>query len=221
MEIVGLLGYIGSGKGTVADRLVKNHGYHKINFADTLKDVTSIIFGWDRALLEGDTKESRAFRDKVDAYWSKKYNREITPRKVLQDLGTEVFRETFDANIWINCLEKKILDCGHDKIVVSDTRFPNECEFIKNMSGGVLMSVWSNDLPEFHEKLLETRGMTTEDYNSYMKYHLGYVPHASETAWVLPYGDTTAKIGNFGSLDDLYTTVDSVSSLIQFNLENS
>ena len=53
--IIGICGLIGSGKGTVADVLV-DQGFTKVSFADKLKDGVSTIFGWDRAMLEGDTR---------------------------------------------------------------------------------------------------------------------------------------------------------------------
>ena len=42
--IIGLVGYIGSGKGTVGDILVRDHQYYKFAFADALKDAVSQIF---------------------------------------------------------------------------------------------------------------------------------------------------------------------------------
>ena len=56
--IIGICGLIGSGKGTVADILVERN-YKKISFADKLKDGVAEVFGWDRAMLEGDTDSSR------------------------------------------------------------------------------------------------------------------------------------------------------------------
>jgi hypothetical protein len=70
--IVGLVGFIGSGKGTVADIMTTEHGFSKESFAGGVKDAASVIFGWDRKLLEGDTEESRAWRETPDEYWSEK-----------------------------------------------------------------------------------------------------------------------------------------------------
>ena len=62
--IIGICGLIGSGKGTVADVLVDEHGFQKISFADKLKDAVSVLFDWDRDMLEGETSESRFWREK-------------------------------------------------------------------------------------------------------------------------------------------------------------
>ena len=75
--IIGLIGFIGSGKGTAADILVKNHYFNKLSFADAVKDATSAIFGWPRHLLEGDTDESRAWREQKDERWSERVGYDI------------------------------------------------------------------------------------------------------------------------------------------------
>jgi len=50
--IIGLVGFIGAGKGTVADILVEKHGFIKESFANSVKDAVSVIFGWDRTFLK-------------------------------------------------------------------------------------------------------------------------------------------------------------------------
>ena len=127
--IIGLVGYIGSGKGTVGDILVREHGYYKFAFADALKDAVSQIFVWPRGLLEGDSNASRAFRERVDPWWSHKFGYEVTPRLILQKFGTEACRHGIADNIWIAALEKRIQ--GYDDVVISDCRFPNEIDFIQ------------------------------------------------------------------------------------------
>ena len=51
--LIGILGRIDSGKGTVADELVNTYGFRQDSFAATLKDVTAVLFNWNRAMLEG------------------------------------------------------------------------------------------------------------------------------------------------------------------------
>lgn len=134
--IIGLVGYIGSGKGTVGDILVRDHQYTKFAFADALKDATSTIFMWPRGLLEGDSNASRTFREKVDPWWSMKLGYEVTPRLILQKMGTEACRHGIADNIWIAALEKRIQ--GYDNVVISDCRFPNEIDFIRSVGGAVI-----------------------------------------------------------------------------------
>ena len=134
--LIGLVGLIGSGKDTVADFLVKDHGFKRDSFAKSLKDAVSAIFGWDRQLLEGATQESRMWRERIDPYWSNKMNRTITPRYVLQYWGTEIMRGCFHDNIWIDSFISRY-DGG--KIVISDTRFINEISTIRQLKGKVVL----------------------------------------------------------------------------------
>ena len=96
--IIGLVGWIGSGKNTVADILATQHSYKKDSFAAPLKDATANIFNWPRKTLEGDTDHSRHFRECVDPYWANKLQiKNFTPRLALQIVGTELFREHFPS----------------------------------------------------------------------------------------------------------------------------
>ena len=108
MNTIGLLGNIGSGKNTVAKYLATK-GCVPTSFAGPLKDLCASIFGWERSLLEGETEESRQFRESVDLYWSKQLSiPEFTPRLALQLIGTDVMRNHFHENIWINSLEYRV-----------------------------------------------------------------------------------------------------------------
>lgn len=141
-NIIGICGLIGAGKGSVADILQNNHNFTKISFADSLKDAVSAVFGWDRALLEGDTAESRAWREQTDPWWAGRLGyADLTPRWVLQMWGTEVCREGFHKDIWIASMERKIHQAiandANQHIVIPDTRFPNEIDMIQRMDGQV------------------------------------------------------------------------------------
>ena len=135
--IVGICGLIGSGKGTVADILVKDYGFTKISFADKLKDAVAETFGWSRHLLEGDTDESRQFREQVDQFWTKETGRTITPRIVLQEFGTDCMRNGFYDGIWVSMVKKQLLDNPTTNFVIPDTRFPNEINVLQELGGEV------------------------------------------------------------------------------------
>lgn len=136
--IIGLLGFAGSGKGTVGEILIEDYGYHQLAFADSLKDAVSVIFDWDRKLLEGDTEVSRAFREKPDDFWSARFGREITPRIILQQVGTEAMRDVIDDGIWIHSLERKISQMKDANVVITDVRFPNEIDLIRKLGGKII-----------------------------------------------------------------------------------
>ena len=161
--IIGLVGYIGSGKGTVGDILVRDHQYTKFAFADALKDATATIFTWPRGLLEGDSNASRAFRERVDPWWSNKLGYEVTPRLILQKMGTEACRHGIADNIWIAALEKRMQ--GYDDVVISDCRFPNEIDFIRS-AGGVIVRVKRGEDPSPEE--LSKLHISETAWNSYL-----------------------------------------------------
>jgi len=151
-RIIGLIGLIGSGKSTVGDRLKNPHGYQQESFARSLKDAVANIFGWPRHLLEGDTQESREWREKEDPWWTEALDmgRPITPRWVLQYWGTEVGREHFHQNIWIRSLEHRILNAPDQKFVIADARFQNELDMVKSL-GGELWRIKRGPEPEWWE----------------------------------------------------------------------
>ena len=132
-KIISVSGLIGSGKDTVADFLVHDCGYKRESFAGTLKDAVAAIFGWDREMLEGKTETARANRETVDKWWAERLNMpHLTPRWVLQNFGTEVCRRGFHDDIWIASLERKLDSFKDEKIVISDARFINELDLLKN-----------------------------------------------------------------------------------------
>ncbi len=145
-EIIGIVGFLGSGKNTVGDYLIKQYDYTRDSFAGPLKDAVSVVFGWDRELLEGETKESRAWRDQPDEWWEERLewnkhplnymNKRFTPRLALQLWGTDVLRVGFFNDIWIASLEYRLK--GASRIVVTDCRFPNEIKTIRKMGGKVI-----------------------------------------------------------------------------------
>lgn len=179
MKLVGILGLIGSGKSTAGDVLEQEFDYVKLSFAGILKDGTSSLFGWPRNLLEGDTKESREFREIEDSYWTKALGRTITPRIILQEMGTEVIRNSFHKDFWIHALKQSILNGskGPGPFVISDCRFENEMNFIKE-NGGILIRVKRGPDPEWFDaaRLQNLNIHTTEIIN---------IPvHDSEWKWI-------------------------------------
>ncbi|CAB4124340.1 hypothetical protein UFOVP49_178 [uncultured Caudovirales phage] len=177
--IIGLVGFIGEGKGTIADTLVEHHGFIKESFASGVKDATSAVFGWDRALLEGDTDESRAFREQPDTFWSDKFGKEFTPRLALQLMGTEAGRDVFDKNIWIYSLIKRTQNNPDKNYVIADVRFPNEIDAIREL-GGKVIRIKRRPNPEWYELAFNTN--TKKDYYGMAAAYPDV--HYSEWAWI-------------------------------------
>ena len=204
--IIGVCGFIGSGKDTVADYLVNLHHFRRESFANTLKDAVSAVFGWDRTMLEGRTKQAREWREQVDAWWAERLGiPHLTPRWILQNWGTEVCRKNFHDDIWIASLENK-LRASTDDIVISDCRFPNEIAAIKKAGGRVVRVVRGAE-PEWYQLAVSRNrgpnGNSSWALSGRKLEQLGI--HASETAWVGTRFD--AVLDNNGTLEDLYQQV--------------
>jgi hypothetical protein len=198
--IIGFVGFIGSGKDTAADYLVNFHGFRRDSFANTLKDAVAAVFGWDRTLLEGRTKEAREWREQVDPWWAERLNMPtLTPRWVLQYWGTEVCRQGFHDDIWIASVENKLRKTK-DNIVISDVRFPNEIKAIHE-AGGKVVRVKRGSEPHWYDIAVQAnRGV-----DSAAKWLKEEGIHASETAWVG--GKIDVVIENDSSIDDLFKAI--------------
>jgi hypothetical protein len=214
--IIGVCGFIGSGKDTIADYLTNFHGFRRESFANTLKDSVSAVFGWDRTMLEGRTASAREWREQVDPWWAERLNMpNLTPRWVLQYWGTEVCRKGFHDDIWIAALENK-LRSSKDDIVISDCRFPNEIKSIR-AAGGIVIRVKRGEDPVWYKDACDVNAGDKCLNYSRAKSRLDELGvHASETAWCGTKFDAT--LDNNGSIDDLYAEV---KDLVQDHLVSS
>jgi hypothetical protein len=203
--IIGFVGFIGSGKDTAADYLVNFHGFRRDSFANTLKDAVAAVFGWDRVLLEGRTKEAREWREQVDSWWAERLGKpNLTPRWILQYWGTEVCRSGFHDDIWIASLENKMRKTT-DNIVISDVRFPNEIKAIHN-AGGRVVRIKRGDDPEWYQDALNMNAGPQNMSWAISKMRMEQRKiHASETAWVG--GAIDHIVSNDGTIDDLFSQI--------------
>ena len=208
-RIISISGLIGSGKDTVADYLITHHSYKKMSFASSLKDAAAAVFGWDRKLVEGDTPEGRVWRETIDEWWAKRLKiPKLTPRWVLQQWGTEVFRRHFHDDMWVASLEYQLRhNTGH--VVITDCRFKNELKMIKAV-GGISIRVERGVRPEWYDHAVA--------YNKGPDGNAGWAigksildrhhVHASEYSGVgLKYAH---MIRNDGSLEELYQRVEDI-----------
>ena len=176
--IVGVVGFISSGKGTVGSILESKYAFKAESFAKPLKDACASIFGWDRELLEGGTKESREWREKEDVYWSSVLKKPgFSPRLALQLMGTEAGRQVFGTDLWTaSCINR----CKGGDYVVTDTRFRNEIATIKDV-GGIVVRVKRGEEPAWYNDAL-----WQPSYELLVEMMTKHHPevHQSEWAWV-------------------------------------
>lgn len=212
--IVSVTGFIGSGKDTVANYLIENYGYTQLSFAGTVKDVVAVLFGWDRDMLEGKTKESREARNEIDEWWATRLGiPDFCPRKALTLIGTDTLRNHFNDKIWIYSVEKKLSKIS-DNVVISDARYQNELNMLKSI-GAKSFCIERGQWPEWYESALKYN-KASDIEKSYLNYswkHFTSKPnvinsniHSSEYDWIGYKFDHT--LWNDKTLEHLYKQID-------------
>lgn len=192
--LVGLVGFIGSGKGSVGEMFAHYSGFTQDSFAAPLKDAVAAIFGWDRSNLEGATPASRLWREIADEFWSLKFGKPFSPRMALQLMGTEAGRNVFHQDLWVVSLINRA-NQRTGSTIVTDVRFKNEIAAIQK-ADGIIIRVRRGPDPEWF--------LVAEDANNgdpraidYMK-QLGI--HQSEWDWIgspinhTIYNDSTLEV---------------------------
>lgn len=132
LECIGLSGWARAGKDTAADYLVEKHGYTKMSFASPMKEALYRL----NPRITVDNVVNTALRVGVDAYgWDdlKEHGPEV--RGLLQRFGTEVGRNMFGEDFWVDASLRSIPDGS--KVVFADVRFPNEADTIRELGGKV------------------------------------------------------------------------------------
>lgn len=166
-----------SGKSTVAEYLVKQHGFTRVAFADSLKSMARVFLSSYAAsndeldrMMSGDLKETEV------------PGLGFSPRHVMQTLGTEWGRNSLHADVWVDSainLAKLQMEVSGKSVVIDDLRFPNEYRAVREI--GEAWMVFRSDAAK----------PTTK--------------HPSEGQ--LDYVEFNRVIFNNGSLSDLYRYV--------------
>jgi len=128
--LVGICGKAGAGKDTIGDYVVDKYGFKHIALADPIKRLVKDVFA-----LDDHTVYDRVAREQQLEQWDG-----WSVRKLLQFIGTELFRENIDDAIWVKSLWYKIRD-SKDNYVVTDVRFPNELKFFEDNGGKDFVSI--------------------------------------------------------------------------------
>ena len=168
------------------DRDLYDSDWEIKKFADKLKDIVCLLLNVDRKTLE-----DREFKEKElgpewdriiasdgkiylpDEYPDLEYSK-LTPRLLLQLLGTEAGRNLIHPSIWVNALMSEYFtdfkdESKNSNFIITDTRFPNELKAVKDR-GGITIRVNRNP---------EGKWIDKQEWDLHTK---GIVPHESETA---------------------------------------
>lgn len=130
MNIIGITGPAGAGKDTVAAHLTRAYGFRRLAFADPIYEGLAAILG-----ISEDVLRSREGKEKELALLG------VSPRRLLQTLGTEWGRNTVAADFWLKLVDFRMagMPVGTN-VVIPDVRFQNELDFI-HARGGTVFSV--------------------------------------------------------------------------------
>lgn len=146
--IIGFTGLIGAGKDTAAGMIRQmDASYETKSFADRLKDMTAALFGWNRAALQGDTPQSRAWREEKDDALSHLFQRTITPRNQLQHLGFSM-KAVLHPDVWALFLKDEIMRKNLKNVLITDVRSRGEIEMVRSL-GGLIVRVQRGPLPDW------------------------------------------------------------------------
>lgn len=124
--IIGLCGGIGSGKSTAGKYLAVRYGAVEHAFADPIYAAVSAITGMSVAELQDRSQKERHLS------WLP-----ASPRRLLQTLGTEWGRDLIHPEIWVLSTLRRIEFSDAPLVVITDVRFPNEAEAIRERGGFV------------------------------------------------------------------------------------
>lgn len=159
--IIGISGRAGAGKDTLAEIFIKKFNFKRVSFADSLKEVCSEAFCIPLATFHDNTKKDVAFESplqvnidhmqslvmllkgagcapsqaQIDNLLDDGLSMQfVSPRDLLQRVGTNLCRNHLGDEVWINIFKDKIQKSqGHT--IVTDIRFLNERKVITDLEG--------------------------------------------------------------------------------------
>jgi hypothetical protein len=180
--IIGLSGYARSGKDTVANYLVSNYGFKKISFADPMREA---LYRLDPRIEIADM-QGVSLAQAVDGLgWENLKVDSPDVRGLLQRMGTEVGRNMFGENIWVDLALKEA--AKYDKVVFADVRFKNEADAVLEANG----ALWRVSRTGFEAVNSHISEHDLDDYHF------------------------TSHINNESSLEALHSTIDFAMHLVQ------
>lgn len=131
--IIGLSGYAQSGKDTVANILVEEYGFTRVAFADKIR---GLLYEMNPRIND---RQLQQWID-IQGWDATKAMSEV--RMLLQNVGVGA-RKIFGENHWIIEAFKDIHGTERN-YVISDVRFTNEANWIKEVYGG---HIWRVERP--------------------------------------------------------------------------
>jgi hypothetical protein len=128
--LIGVSGKKKSGKDTFFELFSryasqKNINFENRKFAKKVKEICSMLTGMDIEYF----MDRQFYNEKVNGF-------DMTSRQLQQLIGTEVFRNNFDTDVWVKSLFNSYR--ANNNWIITDVRFPNEADHILNRGGKVI-----------------------------------------------------------------------------------
>jgi len=146
-SLIAFTGLKGSGKDTAGKFLTSLHGHTPVSFASFLKSMCMSFIVSQGADLE--TAQRLTNGTIEDKETPSVFFNNCTPRHAMQTLGTEWGRNLLGDDIWVNALRNKLLAYPNQKYVITDLRFENEVEMVKDL-GGTVVRINRQELTDKH-----------------------------------------------------------------------
>lgn len=189
MNVIGLTGYAGSGKSTVASYLVEEHGYTRLSFAGPLKKMLRTLDP-----LVSSSFDDQCYRvSEILETHGETEAKVLFPeyRRLLQVLGTDCIRAV-DENFWVKAAVAQMTD-PEGKYVFDDVRFPNEAQVIKDLNS---WGLWYVERPGIHPANSHSSeahaGVMGERQRLHNHYDLNWLHREVDIALTIAFSDTAA-----------------------------
>jgi hypothetical protein len=151
--IIGLTGCKGGGKDTVGQHLVDNYEFTRLAFADKLKEAVGNLL----AIHPDDCDEFKHIPTMRCGTFDLSrtdnlHSNHFTFREFLQRFGTEMGRNTFGRDFWVQQWEEELYRNSYQtgNVVATDVRFPNEAYRIIHLGGTIVEIVRPGYEPDGH-----------------------------------------------------------------------
>jgi len=140
-KLVGLVGKSGSGKDKFFSQVLAPLGYTRLSLADAVRVFSILLF---TRVYEGIDKDTSSLIRVFPYLYQEMFSMNKSPlaRTIQQYVGTELVKRKFDRDYWIKVLDPLVrerIERGI-KVAITDVRFPEEAEYIRN-NGGLLIKM--------------------------------------------------------------------------------
>lgn len=152
--IIGFAGKIGVGKTTTANWFVENKNFVKLSYGTPIKKALMELTGLPSEYFYNIELKEKEIPELPG----------ITPRIMMQKLGTEYARDVINTNFFIWRMKQELKKHNHS-VVIDDVRFDNEMELIRRMNGVVvhLRRTFKNPSVQTDHKSENTGNVCTGD----------------------------------------------------------